>query len=180
MRCPKCKVLMQRIEYEDVPIRLCGECGGTWLSELSLKAIMHKRQQRLPEPVQQKFLDLADRSDSKEELACLSCGKIMTKQAFMDWDDIVIDRCAGCGGIWLDPGELEKIQIYWEYAQDHPELVNWSALERKALAEAQLAVRKAELRERAEVGRYLPGTWPVPAQGLPGGVTALLWWLLGL
>ncbi len=26
--------------------------------------------------------------------------------------DIIVDRCPKCGGVWLDPGELEMISIY--------------------------------------------------------------------
>ncbi len=26
-----------------------------------------------------------------------------------DFRDIVINRCASCGGVWLDPGKLERI-----------------------------------------------------------------------
>jgi len=177
VRCPKCKVQLQRIEYEGVLVRMCGECGGIWLSKPALKRIMHKREQRWPEPVKEKFLELADRSNSTEDLICLSCGKIMQKQTFMDWDDIVIDRCPECGGIWLDPGELEKIQIYWEYAQDHPELVNWSALERKALAEAYLEARKHEVRRMAEFMEDLHSS-AGSLMSVPRPL-AFLWWFFG-
>ncbi len=34
-----------------------------------------------------------------------------------DFRDLVIDRCHSCGGVWLDPGELQKI------ATDDPSIV---------------------------------------------------------
>jgi hypothetical protein len=34
------------------------------------------------------------------------CDVELVEQAFRD---ILIDRCPTCGGVWLDPGELEKI-----------------------------------------------------------------------
>ena len=34
------------------------------------------------------------------------CETKLVEQAFRD---ILIDRCPTCGGVWLDPGELEKI-----------------------------------------------------------------------
>lgn len=36
---------------------------------------------------------------------CLSCPDQPLEQVLID--DVEIDRCPKCGGIWLDPGELE-------------------------------------------------------------------------
>ena len=36
-------------------------------------------------------------------------GGCETKLAEEPFRDILIDRCPTCGGVWLDPGELEKI-----------------------------------------------------------------------
>ena len=108
-RCPKCKVRTTRADYEGASVRLCGECGGYWVTPVALKAIANRREIAFSEPVKERFLQLAEKSNSTEQLACLSCGKFMVKENFKDWDDIVIDRCTKCGGIWLDAGELEKI-----------------------------------------------------------------------
>jgi uncharacterized protein (DUF983 family) len=38
---------------------------------------------------------------------CPHCGdEKLVEEAFRD---ILIDRCPRCGGVWLDPGELEKV-----------------------------------------------------------------------
>ena len=34
------------------------------------------------------------------------CDSKLSRESFRE---IVIDRCPDCGGVWLDPGELEKI-----------------------------------------------------------------------
>ena len=36
-------------------------------------------------------------------------GGCETKLVKEDFRDIVIDRCPTCGGVWFDPGELEKV-----------------------------------------------------------------------
>ncbi len=36
-------------------------------------------------------------------------GGCETKLVEEDFRDLVIDRCPTCGGVWLDPGELEKV-----------------------------------------------------------------------
>ncbi len=154
-RCPRCKVPTQRMAYEGVDVRMCGECGGYWVEPMSLKAIANKRHTEWTEAVKERFLELADRSNATEKLVCLSCAKTMVKEQFKEWDDIVIDLCRGCGGIWLDPGELEKIQIYWEYFQDHPEQSNMDALAKKALLTAEVEQRGRDMREAAEVIRHV-------------------------
>jgi Zn-finger nucleic acid-binding protein len=129
---------------------MCGECGGYWVTSIALKAIANRREMKFPEPVKERFLRMAEEHDSTEQLLCLSCGKHMVKERFKDWDDIIIDRCPKCGGIWLDPGELEKIQIYWEYFQDHPEQSNMDAIAKRAILQAQMRQRVQDIKEASE------------------------------
>jgi Zn-finger nucleic acid-binding protein len=162
-RCPRCKVQTTRIEYEGAPVRICGQCGGYWVTRIALKAIANRRETEFNEVVQERFLQIAEESNSTEQLLCLTCGKHMVKEQFKDWDDIIIDLCKKCGGIWLDPGELEKIQIYWQYFQDHPEESNIDAIARKALLAEKMNQRQRDVKESAEtlrnatrVGRFVP------------------------
>ena len=39
-------------------------------------------------------------------MKCPKCGESLHERSFQK---IEIDQCAGCGGIWLDPGELEQV-----------------------------------------------------------------------
>jgi Zn-finger nucleic acid-binding protein len=157
-RCPKCKTQLAPIGYEGVRIYNCDGCGGHWLSQARLDVILRRRELEMPEAVKQKMMDLADASNAVERLTCFTCGKPMIREPFKYWEDIQIDRCAKCEGIWLDRGELEKCQIYWEYAQDHPEeWQNAPELERKALLELEWQKRRDEsraLRESAAAARY--------------------------
>jgi Zn-finger nucleic acid-binding protein len=149
-RCPKCKGSTASVHYEGVGVKMCGQCGGYWVSPTALKAIANRRETEFNEAVKERFLQLAEQSNTTEALLCVSCGKYMIKESFKDWDDIVIDRCPTCGGIWLDAGELEKIQIYWEYFQDHPEESNIDAIARRALLEADLQQRRRDIAEASE------------------------------
>jgi Zn-finger nucleic acid-binding protein len=151
-RCPVCKLLCSPLEYEGVNVSNCGGCGGYWMTHPKLSAICERRTLQMPEPVRQKFMDLADASNSTQELWCLGCGKAMRKVQFRLWNDIVLDECPKCHGIWLDRGELEKCQIYWEYLQDHPE--QWQG--NKA---AELTLQQARLRENQGLRRK---SWPPP------------------
>ncbi|MBM9606331.1 TFIIB-type zinc ribbon-containing protein [Desulfopila inferna] len=39
-------------------------------------------------------------------MRCPKCGMELVEIAFKD---VMIDQCTGCEGVWLDPGELEKV-----------------------------------------------------------------------
>ena len=39
-------------------------------------------------------------------MKCPKCGESLKERSFQK---IEIDQCTGCGGIWLDPGELEMV-----------------------------------------------------------------------
>jgi Zn-finger nucleic acid-binding protein len=146
-RCPRCKTKTTRVAYEGANVRMCGQCGGCWVTPIALTAIANRRDTAFTEAVKERFLQLAEESDSAETLLCISCATYMVKEHYKDWDDIVIDRCEKCGGIWLDPGELEKIQVYWEYFQDHPEQSNLDAIAKRALLENAMAQRSRDMTE---------------------------------
>ena len=50
----------------------------------------------------------ADESKRNEVafMRCPRCGEKLEEQIF---DDIKVDRCNGCHGVWLDAGELEHV-----------------------------------------------------------------------
>ncbi len=149
-RCPACKCQAEPIEYEGVRIYNCGQCGGNWLSGERMDVILGRRELSMPEDVRQAMMDLADRSNRSETLWCMTCGTPMDKAAFAFWKEIQYDHCPKCRGIWLDRGELEKCQIYWEYMQDHPE--QWKeqdAYVYAALLKAQLDAQSASVVDAA-------------------------------
>jgi uncharacterized protein len=39
-------------------------------------------------------------------MRCPKCGNSLKERSFQK---ILVDQCTGCGGIWLDPGELESV-----------------------------------------------------------------------
>ena len=168
-RCPRCKVQVTRVEYEGANVRMCGECGGYWVTPIALKAIANRRQMDFSEAVKERFLQMAEQSDSTESLLCMTCAKTLVKERFKDWDDIIIDRCEKCGGIWLDPGELEKIQIYWEYFQDHPEQSNLDAIAKRELLTEHMAQRTRDIKQVSEELRTSAyGRGYVPRGGMTG------------
>ncbi len=171
-RCPACKTLADLIRYERVPVHHCGTCGGYWITQAKLNLILARREVVMPPAVQEKMVELAERSNTRQRVSCMSCGCEMRKASFKHWHEIQLDVCPRCEGIWLDCGELEKCQIYWERMKDAPDPASTERATRMAELDAEWAKRKTRIREQiaaAEDSHQLRG-------GVPDWVAKLFGW----
>lgn len=57
--------------------------------------------------------------DVDRDLTCPSCGGQTDPVNYAGGSGIIIDRCTGCHGVWLDGKELEKVQMVVEGWEDH-------------------------------------------------------------
>ena len=69
---------------------------------------LEKENLKKKETEKQKRLEEGERQQLKElhYMCCPKCGMRLIE---LDYQDIKIDQCSGCQGIWLDQGELEHI-----------------------------------------------------------------------
>ena len=104
IKCPKCNIYMRREEVDvmgpNILIDFCVQCHSYWFDKGELNKYINTR--------------AIDRDLRKKDgylgwgkPACPRCnGKISLK--FLE--NIEVDHCDDCGGIWLDHGELKLIQ----------------------------------------------------------------------
>jgi len=95
----------------DVTVDVCkGGCGGIWFDNFELK--------KFDEPHEadgETLLDIErDESviiDHTKKLECPKCNDIvMMRHFFSVKKKVEIDECPGCGGFWLDAGELRTLR----------------------------------------------------------------------
>ncbi len=60
----------------------------------------------LIEKLKSVFKKVEEQGSEKKALACPKCSGKLETYTFMEF---FLDRCQGCGGVWLDKGELEGI-----------------------------------------------------------------------
>lgn len=120
--CPRCRADLAAAAYEDVSVETCQQCGGYWLTQPALKQIIDTREQEWNakdlEAIKNAPRMPVALDEIRERLPCPVCGEAMEPFNFSGDSGILLDRCGRCGGIWLDRGELEKVQMVVEASDE--------------------------------------------------------------
>jgi len=115
--CPVCKADMQIFLYEGVELNRCPECGGHWLDQGELREMIRSRERVFTsedaKAVQDSMPAPALEDAPSRRLDCPRCQRPMLRFNYQYSSGIFLDRCEE-HGLWLDPGELDKIQIFAE------------------------------------------------------------------
>ncbi len=119
MNCPACGNILEQLIVSDVTLDVCkGGCGGIWFDNYELKKFDEPHEYAGDE-----ILDI-ERDDSividrTQQINCPKCEDIVMMQHFFSVKkEVEIDECPGCGGIWLDAGELAKIRSLFESEEE--------------------------------------------------------------
>ena len=123
MNCPNCKSPLRSIQYEGVEIETCQACGGEWLDARELGKIVRIREVKFDESERRA---IAESTTVKgvplkgldRDLPCPKCHGTTDPVNYGGDSGLIVDRCTGCGGFWLDGSELEKVQILVESWDD--------------------------------------------------------------
>ena len=107
MNCPKCQQTMRAEAHEGIELDRCGACGGLFFDSGELEAILGRlagqRLDRSPMP--------ANGAMDAQAASCPRCEKPMVAEPGPR-NDLHIDRCGTCGGVFLDAGELGTLQLW--------------------------------------------------------------------
>ena len=102
--CHKCWVEMKKEEVEtfgpNITIDVCPKCNGIWLDKGELGKLLKDKKMS-------NYLTKHIGTKSRSPMVCPRCGNTMDIEKA---DDIEVDVCLSCGGVWLDSGELEELK----------------------------------------------------------------------
>ncbi len=126
--------LVKEIYEADVEIDKCPKCRGIWLDPGELETIQQTQEID--------YSNLLDRGENKEAIeynrerqlsdtviSCPACTAAMDILEHNHNSRIVIDYCSSCHGIWLDEGELQALEIYYERElKKHPKMTRLQLL----------------------------------------------------
>lgn len=169
MDCPACARSLSRKTVADVTVEVCeGGCGGVWFDRLELEKVDEAR-----ESAGAALLDVLRDADARPDRgessrACPRCGDmVMHRHFFTVKREIEVDECPGCGGVWLDAGELARLRAQFETEEARDEA---AAEEYRRRFGEQLEAIRAESREEVERARSFARTmrFVLPSYWIPG------------
>jgi Zn-finger nucleic acid-binding protein len=109
--CPVCGCPLTVLAVGKVLIDVCHEgCGGIWFDHFELQRFDegHEGEGRIAAHVQRHPDVTRNRA---QRLQCPRCRDVVLRQHFFSIkQQVEVDSCPGCGGYWLDHGELERIR----------------------------------------------------------------------
>ena len=102
--CPKCGDEMHEVDSsERVMLDFCSGCKGIFFDAGEI-ALYFELSADLPD------LDLSKAASKTTDFRCPKCGGPFEELQYSVPDPLVIDRCGSCGGIWLDRGEVPRLE----------------------------------------------------------------------
>ena len=111
MQCPRTNTPLKKVNVGKVPVYLSEACGGVFLENQSLKQFERpeeKRGKALATHLAQFHNELLN---LEARVNCPTCVEtVMLRRFYSPLHVVEIDECPCCGGIWLDTGELSKLQ----------------------------------------------------------------------
>ena len=113
---------MTRETYEgNVVVDRCTTCAGIWLDAGELKDVQETIEHDYSHQLG-RIDTVADsyalaRQKTQANVDCPKCGSALHASEYGYCSQILIDRCADCGGVWLDAGELQELEKFFEASQ---------------------------------------------------------------
>jgi Zn-finger nucleic acid-binding protein len=105
--CPICHEDLVTGSVDEVRVLTCPKCRGLLVPQYNLYTLVRYLREefaevdRPPQPL--------DKSELTRVIICPSCHQPMDTHPYYGPGNVVIDNCAGCGLVWLDFGELNRI-----------------------------------------------------------------------
>lgn len=149
MNCPSCGMLMVEEDFGDIRVDVCKNgCKGIWFDWQELIQLDENHEglgQALEEALKSPRVSDAGREPPK----CPKCGLVMHAHKYSSAKEVNVDECYGCGGFFLDSGELKGIRDSYMSEEERDayvqkllgEMPEYKAMEEKA--------EKARLRTEA-------------------------------
>lgn len=111
MNCPACTLPLTHLLIEDVEVDVChGGCGGLWFDNFELGKFDEPHELSAAEELLLIPADPSVEVDYQAKRRCPKCDVPMMRQFCSPLRRTQVDVCPGCGGNWLDVGELTQVR----------------------------------------------------------------------
>jgi Zn-finger nucleic acid-binding protein len=118
MICPACKYDMIVVEYHNIELDYCNNCGGVWFDSGELELLLKSQDLKEPKEFFDGIFDPQEAASPEKKRNCPVCGRKMKKTGIGGQPEILIDACRDKHGLWFDGGEVT--QLMQRLAGEHP------------------------------------------------------------
>ncbi len=129
LACPRCAVELAAVAHGTVEAHHCPVCRGFWMHQ---EGLVHDiRETAEQKGVQLPGVSLLEGPPAPTDLPCPACDQVLLQRLRMR--GVVVERCARCGGLFLQEGEGELItrRVLHAGAQFGPLFAELSAMIRE-------------------------------------------------
>src|SRR5881394_67359 len=111
MKCPACFNNLSRMQVGNLVVDVCQDgCGGIWFDAFELQRV-DQDNEAAGAPLLGIRRDERIVVDPARKRECPRCAGVkLHRHYFSAKRRIELDECPGCGGYWLDAGELAQIR----------------------------------------------------------------------
>jgi Zn-finger nucleic acid-binding protein len=122
--CPVCGKTMVEQDFGGVKVHVCDKgCKGLYFDWLQLQKLDHKNQ-GFGDALQAALKNPLVNDENRPRLHCPKCQLWMYRHEFDLDKEVNVDECYGCGGFFLDSGELNQIRDHSMSAQEEQTYLN--------------------------------------------------------
>lgn len=123
MKCPHDHATLNATIYEaDIEVDACPTCRGMWLDAGELEEILEtiendysKELAQEPDDVRSAYRQV--RPTHSGPLKCPKCESEMFAKEYAYCSQIIIDVCPDGCGVWLEDGEIQELEKFFERTQ---------------------------------------------------------------
>ncbi|MFC1738808.1 zf-TFIIB domain-containing protein [Planctomycetota bacterium] len=169
MKCPACSNQLNQMKVGDVTVDVCeGGCGGMWFDNFEMKKF-DEPDESAGEELLNINKDSAVVIDRSKRFKCPKCEDVvMMRHFFSVKKEVELDECPGCGGIWLDTGELARIRTLFETEEERNQAADEYFQEvfgdKLKSMQADDQAKLAKTRRVANMFRFICPTYYVPGK----------------
>lgn len=114
-QCPACAASLEEAELGDIPLDLCGQCGGVWCDGNELTTLFFTWQQAAggsQAPATENSAQSVDEDEAGRQRLCVICQAPLERFNFHYTSNIYVDNCPQGHGTWLDADRMAQLQAY--------------------------------------------------------------------
>ena len=145
-KCPVDDFTLTQQTYEGVTVDSCSHCGGVWLDAGELEAVQAAQDSDFRDVPTAGAMDNVRAAEAMARAAeeaprnCVVCNSGLEQREYAYASQVVIDKCPKGHGMWLDKGELSRLEMFFEDQEDLDKILESLEAEDKARTKGFAAV----------------------------------------